>query len=353
MSYRQVWLKHVRIDQVIAFPRDFTLHRHKLYSEKQYLTSCEHAHRNRLELYTSVLSDYEVANNLVTTLFYDIDADHLEPSDLKPFRSRSEVKSNSISTSLLNNRINNIGSPGGLSDYYLNLRRVEVVELIVALEPVISKVRSVFSGRRGVHLYVDLNPVRVIDLRGASEYVAEVLGIRDIVDRQVLGDWRRMSRVPGSYHRVTGNECVVLNPSTDPELTRILSELIYEKFVAKSKSFEVPMPREMQETISVQGEPPPCISFLTGQLLSGQNLKHEARIHLGTYLLRLGLKPEEIAVLFRKVPDFNESTTLYQLRWLQKHNYKMYSCMKARQYGLCPLPLETCKYYPSPNWWFR
>jgi hypothetical protein len=235
----------------------------------------------------------------------------------------------------------------------INLQtQVDVVELIVHLEPIINVVRSLYSGRRGVHLHVDLEPIRIADLRGASEYVAEILGIADIVDKQALGDWRRISRVPGSYHKVTGNECVLLNPKTDPELSRQLSTLLSEKFSVHNQNYTVPMPSEVREIVSELGEPPPCISYILGQLLAGQNLTHAARIHLGSYLLRIGLTPKEALVLYSRVPDFDTTVTHYQLQWLQSHNYKMYRCDKAKQYGLCPLPLNNCKYYPSPNWWF-
>ena len=335
MSMIQHWLAHIRTDRVVAFPRDYGLYRRKLLTQKQYLTSCEHAHKNKLEMYTAVLSDYEINNQLITVLYYDIDVDHIDSL------------SYSLAHDFMIDRLSNLSY--SLS-YNKNIH--DVVELIVQLEPVISVVRALYSGRRGVHLHVDLEPVRVVDLRRAAVYVAELLGIADMVDKQVLGDWKRVSRVPGSYHKLTGNMCVLLNAKTDTELSHLLSTLLAEKFAVKSQCYTVPMPSETREVVSVSGEPPPCISYIVGQLLSGQNITHAARLHLGAYLIRVGLNPVEAAALFRRVPDFNESTTLYQLQWIQKHDYKMYSCVKARQLGLCPLPLENCKYYPSPNRWF-
>jgi hypothetical protein len=226
------------------------------------------------------------------------------------------------------------------------------IDVIAACEHVIRVVRALYSGRRGVHLHVDLEPVRISDLKGAALCVAELLGIADVVDKHALGDWRRMARVPGSYHGSTGNECILLNLATDAELMHQLSKLLAGKFATRGRSYTVPMPRETREAVAVLGEPPPCISFLAGQLLAGQDLTHQARLHLGAYLMRIGLTPGEAAVLYSRLPDYSEHTTLYQLEWLREHDYRMYSCAKARLYGLCPLPVEGCKYYPSPNWWF-
>jgi DNA primase large subunit len=288
-----------------------------------------------------VYSDYEISNQLVTELFYDIDVDQ---ADTRRSILNHDRMLNHDRLKIFMNHDNH--------DIDRIYERVDVVELIVQLEPIISKVRSLYSGRRGVHLHIDLYPVRVVDLRRASEHVAELFGIIDVVDKQVLGDWRRVARVPYTYHKLTGQECVLLNPTTDAVLMKTLSELLHEKFTSKTCNYTVLMPSETREAATVLGEPPPCISYLLGQLSAGQDLSHQARLHLGVYLLKIGLKPDEAAVLFKPLPDFNYETSCYQLQWLYRHNYKMYSCEKAKQYGLCPLPVDGCKYAPSPNWWF-
>jgi hypothetical protein len=255
-------------------------------------------------------------------------------------------------------RLSNISSRQSINEVYSRQYinnpsgscRLDVVELIVRLESIIKAIRTVYSGRRGIHLHIDLEPIRVTDLRRAAEYTAELLGIADYVDKQVLGDWRRLSRVPGSFHRISGSECVYINPSTNPELTRLLSEVLHEKFTHKVNNYVVPLPSETREKVTVLGEPPPCISYLIGRLVAGQDISHAGRLHLGAYLMRIGLTPDEASILYSKCSDFAQTTTYYHLQWLSRHNYKMYSCEKARMYGLCPLPADGCKYFPSPNW---
>jgi len=158
-----------------------------------------------------------------------------------------------------------------------------------------------------------------------------------------------MSRVPYTYHRVTGNEVVPVSSSTSPELSVEVREVL-SKFVVKRPGILIPY--QLPTVVVEVGDPPDCIKYILARALSGINLRHEERLHLASFLLRLGLRPEEAVVMFTNMPDYSSSITLYQLRGLASRDYKMYSCEKAKQLGLCPLPTINCKYYPSPNRFF-
>jgi hypothetical protein len=359
------WLKHIRADRTVAYPRDIGRWRGKLLTQAQYLTACRHAHRNRLELFTSVYSQHEVENQLITELFYDIDLEARPPAPIYIHpqsilsegvqREHSSTHPSSPPTcSSSSSHPSILPSPPFPPPPFLSPSAPhDVLDLVSGLGPLVSAVRTVFSGRRGIHLHVDLDPVRVSDLRGASLYVAEALGIADLVDRRALGDWRRLCRVPGSYHGSTGAQCISLSLETNPELRGILSQVLHERFPLRSRPYSLQMPPEVKEVFVELGEPPPCASFLLSKLLAGEDLPHEARLHLGSYLMKLGLTPEEASVLFSRLPDFRERVTLYQLRWMGSRGYMMYSCKRAKELGLCPHPLDICRYYPSPNLFFR
>jgi hypothetical protein len=301
---QKVWNEFVRSSKVISFPRDYTLRREKLVRERQYLTACQQARNSKAELFISVYSDYEVKNNIVSAIFYDVD---------------------------------------------LDVERQDVVEYGIKKLPVLKMVRSYYSGRRGYHIYIDVDPVRVGDLRSVALAVAEVLGIADSLDKKVVGDWRRMSRVPLTYHAVTGLEVIPINSSTSQELSTEVRELL-QRFSVKKPGIAIPY--ELPIKVVEVGDPPDCIKYIIGRAMAGINLRHEERMHLGAFLLKMGLKPEEITPIFSTVPDYKEEITLYNLRWLSERNYNMYSCRRAKELKLCPLPNTTCKYYPSPNWFF-
>lgn len=89
----------------------------------------------------------------------------------------------------------------------------------------------------------------------------------------------------------------------------------------------------------VSGENPPCIKHAIKVLERGENLPHSGRFMLGTFFLSRGQQIEEIAPLFKNAPDYNERTTMYQLRHLAgKTGGKQYSCPscdKLRLQSLC------------------
>jgi len=84
-----------------------------------------------------------------------------------------------------------------------------------------------------------------------------------------------------------------------------------------------------------QEDYPPCIRKLLEELALNINLPHTARVSLGIYLIKAGLKDEEIVSLFRSAPDFSEKTTRYQVEYLRNKNYSMPSCTTMDSYGIC------------------
>jgi DNA primase large subunit len=87
-------------------------------------------------------------------------------------------------------------------------------------------------------------------------------------------------------------------------------------------------------------EYPPCIKHALEVLNKGENLPHSGRFMLATYLLNKGQTIEEIAPLFKNAPDYNEKTTLYQLKHLSGNfgsgtKYSCPSCEKLKSENLC------------------
>jgi DNA primase large subunit len=85
---------------------------------------------------------------------------------------------------------------------------------------------------------------------------------------------------------------------------------------------------------------PPCIKHAIETLNKGENLPHSGRFMLATYLLNKGQTIEEIAPLFKNAPDYNEKTTLYQLKHLAGNfgsgtKYTCPSCEKLKSENLC------------------
>jgi len=80
---------------------------------------------------------------------------------------------------------------------------------------------------------------------------------------------------------------------------------------------------------------PPCIQHLYDSIENGENLPHSARLLLATFLLFSGKSIEDIIDVFKKLPDFKENVTRYQLEHLsgKKGGSKKYfvpSCEKIK-----------------------
>ena len=104
------------------------------------------------------------------------------------------------------------------------------------------------------------------------------------------------------------------------------------KLISLSKKFSIPI---IQST-----EYPPCIKHAIEVLEKGENLSHSGRFLLATYLLSKGQALEQIALLFKNAPDYNEKITMYQINHLAGGSgsgtqYICPSCEKVKSQDLC------------------
>lgn len=93
------------------------------------------------------------------------------------------------------------------------------------------------------------------------------------------------------------------------------------------------MPKPEVKIIS--GEKPPCIQKLLENLARGENLPHSARWTLTIYLLKTGMKEEEIIKLFSTSPDYDERVTRYQVQYIARKGYSMPACKLIDSNGFC------------------
>ena len=98
---------------------------------------------------------------------------------------------------------------------------------------------------------------------------------------------------------------------------------------------------------------PPCIQHIYNQIDKGENLSHPARVLLGTFLIYTNKSMEEMIDLFKRLPDYNEQITRYQLEHLagKRGNTKQYfvpSCEKIKLNNLC-FETVVCKGISNPT----
>ncbi len=92
---------------------------------------------------------------------------------------------------------------------------------------------------------------------------------------------------------------------------------------------------------------PPCVERLMESMRKHENLPHQARYFLATYLMAIGMNDEDIVQLFSDAPDFKEKITRYQVTQIRKRAYSVPSCATTLTYGLC---VAVCRIGSPLNW---
>ena len=96
-----------------------------------------------------------------------------------------------------------------------------------------------------------------------------------------------------------------------------------------------------------EGDHPPCIARLMEEMNKHQNLPHQARLFLATYLISIGMGEDQITKMFSMLPDFNEKVTRYQVGHIARRGYSVPACSTVMTYGLC---VAICRIGSPINW---
>ncbi|MBS3069141.1 hypothetical protein J4441_02120 [Candidatus Micrarchaeota archaeon] len=113
------------------------------------------------------------------------------------------------------------------------------------------------------------------------------------------------------------------------------------EILAIAKEMAGLLPKTLMQVGNIaQGDFPPCICRIIEDMRNGEHIGHQARWALGVYLVRSGMKMEDILAIYASSPQYNEGTTKYQLEYLRQKEYSMPSCATMDAYGIaqqdCP-----------------
>jgi len=110
--------------------------------------------------------------------------------------------------------------------------------------------------------------------------------------------------------------------------------------------------------VTISAAFPPCIKRMYDALLAGQHLSHIARFTLTSFLLTLGMSPEELTKLYTSISDFSETLTRYQVEHIagKKGSGTKYTpprCDTLRTHSLCIGADDTCNRIRHPLSYYR
>ena len=103
---------------------------------------------------------------------------------------------------------------------------------------------------------------------------------------------------------------------------------------------------------------PPCIQALYQNFSSGRHLSHIGRFTLTSFLINVGMPPEKVVELFKKISDFNERMTRYQVEHIagergSRTRYATPKCDTLKTHGVCSNPDELCQKTHHPLGYYR
>jgi DNA primase large subunit len=168
---------------------------------------------------------------------------------------------------------------------------------------------------------------------------------------------------------------------TRNETARLLSEEVRKHIEKRLEIKELPkFPQKIMETAEkikklsvekigkaeMEGFPktivqtafPPCIKTLYEAASSGRHLSHIGRFTLTSFLINVGMPPENVIDLFKNFSDYNERMTRYQIEHIagergSRTRYIPPKCDTLRTHGVCVNPNELCQKIRHPLSYYR
>ena len=218
-----------------------------------------------------------------------------------------------------------------------------------------------FSGRRGFHVDVFLKEIVAFNptphtIKLVKEVYArlqqKILAGLELptLDKQVLGDIKRLERIPYTLHEESGKPCQPVSlkgeliPPEDCDIEyyrknglspSLLQEVLHEVRVEEKwrSLFEGSLKKHSQKNKG-SGKIRPCIEAALRHPLNGEG-GHMMRLAVACEFLNKGYTVGEVVELFRNQPDFNPSKTRYYVEDAKKKCYKPFKCETIRRLGYC------------------
>jgi hypothetical protein len=234
------------------------------------------------------------------------------------------------------------------------------------VQQVLSKVdvkpSRVYATGRGAHVYFDLEtPVEGV---GKYKQVVGALvkkwGIKELIDERVIGDVRRMARLPMSKNSKGGYmvrlpvEAIDIPVGGEPETLAYEEPRTVVVVIGEAKGTEQKFgPVLGVKNLYSEAEYPPCIRAGIKQLKDTGELDHAQRLHVFSYLVGNDEMDKAYNILKTWARDFNSGISTYQLNYLAKghdgHPVKPFKCANVPA-DLCPyVNQRECVYWPSVN----
>jgi len=139
-------------------------------------------------------------------------------------------------------------------------------------------------------------------------------------------------------------------PQKITEIAEKIKKLTVEKI---GKSEIEGFPKKIDKTAF-----PPCIKALYKAVSSGRHLSHIGRFTLTSFLINVGMPPENVIELFKNFSDYNERMTRYQVEHIagergSRTRYKPPKCETLKTHSVCTNSDGLCEKIHHPLAYYR
>lgn len=203
-----------------------------------------------------------------------------------------------------------------------------------------------FTGR-GYHFYLRFPDMRIEDYNNAVKNWANDIGLNDYVD--VVGNINQLARLPKSFNSKTGTDMKLIKTgNVNNDLgNEILTFAKTKNIINKTNNSGL-----LRDVVNID-EFPDCMKVAVDLLGKTGELEHFWRVALGIFLIKtVGF--EKAHNIFSLASDYDWSKTEQQLQFLNKKQYKCYSCKKMRMMGMCRyVRYKDCPFGLLSNGWLE
>jgi DNA primase large subunit len=142
-------------------------------------------------------------------------------------------------------------------------------------------------------------------------------------------------------------------PKFPPKITETADKI---KKLAVEKIGQTEM--EGLPKIIAQNAFPPCINALYAAFTSGRHLSHIGRFTLTSFLVNIGMPPDDVIALFKNISDFNERLTRYQVEHIagdrgSRTRYIPPRCDTLKTHSVCINADDLCREINHPLTYYR
>jgi hypothetical protein len=235
-------------------------------------------------------------------------------------------------------------SPGNLEQAWLDAKKLAgCLQQYYGAESLI-----VFSGCKGYHVYTWLVNAVEVESPLAGKTFCRIIqrkvtaGLKlSTLDPAVIGDIKRLSRVPYTVHEKSGGLCVPVAVNREPVLVQKLDGYrqhgLSQKFIDLCKdeaNSQLEKPSHASSGQYLNKDVRPCILEALNQPLQRKE-GHLMRIAIAREYLNAGFQVSEVAQLFQVQNDFDAGRTRYYLEYLQSNKYRPFKCRTINDLGFC------------------